>query len=288
MQSVHFRTVGEPIRVMTYNVLLSGIAPRALSGRADVTWTQSVEEVANSLIDARTNLPVADIVLMQEIGHIESWKMLMRRIQSHYPYQTRQSETLAIVSARTAPMTAHEDTKLFATNQLYKFGTRAAHFDGMRLSVLDIHLNAWPQDAATRMLDAQEARRRLDALRRDKPRNAFVVAGDFNTAMSDDIAFSTIVTTLGVPGLHNPSVNRPKWANSFFEWALDTWYCCVPTPTPHSGGSMFSSRLDYVFLYPSLDRNLMLTKLDERILLEAKASDHKPVVVTFQRIQSIG
>ncbi len=263
---------GHIISLLTYNAIISGELARFVNCMMCIPQSNSIEQMTKQLFIDEHGIPRVHFALLQEVGDPTGWNDLCKQLRPYYPHQSPQTNDLGVLAVETFPFRTEQFMVFPKTLSFYAFGTMVIHFSNpqYKLSVLNVHPTAESIDWGIRRSDLIEIRKRLDDLRKRFPDRGIIFAGDFNTHLTDP-HFKELVEILGVP------MNQPiDPENSFYAGGYDQNQSHIPKESnKHTADS---SRLDYIWVFSSLDGKVQLSKLGERVLRGVRTSDHKPII----------
>jgi hypothetical protein len=273
------------LRVLTYNTILSGQFVRVVNCMPCLSQSVSAQRVKNEALVDEHDFPVADVVAFQETGSEDGWKALVAQITPYYPNITPFNNSLLTASTKEVPMGVKEPfVSIPGHAPFYPFGMMITHFPQYRFSLMNIHPSAESYPWQQRAQDLAFIRSRLDKLRNIHKSHAIILAGDHNVNLYKPLEFTGMFRILGLeraiknPFL-NPSVPQRQRDYSFYGGGRTRWVPGRPSPIPYSSNP---TRLDYIWVFSSVDGTVTAEYRDERIMFEATASDHKPVFAMFE------
>lgn len=268
------------VRVLSYNTILSGQLVRAVNCIWCIPQWSSAQKIrTDALVDEHGEAAV-DVIALQETGSQVGWNALTTQIKRLYPHQTIYTGSLTTVSTSQFPMTSESFNELTAHAPFYPFGTMISHFPENRFSILNIHPSAESYPWFQRERDLQQIRLQLDSLRNRYPSHAVILAGDHNVNLYNNFEYMAMFRILGLErAVTNPFLKPdavgPQRHYSFYHGANTVWPTNRTTPVAYSGES---TRLDYIWVFPSVDNTVSAVYEEEHILYNVNASDHKPVL----------
>ena len=266
------------ICVVSYNAILSDSLARLINCMPCHPQDSSVEEMVRQVFIDEHGMPRVHFAVFQEVGDTQGWSYLKKLLKRYYPNQSLQTYDVGVISALGYEFRAEPIRYFPKTLDFYPFSTMVIHFDKHRISVLNVHISAESQKWKTRREDLIVVKERLDDLVNRFPQHGIILTGDFNTHLTSP-HFPELVKILQVP------MDQPlDRENSFYLGGRDKY--AQHDPSKSWGDTMDSSRLDYLWVFPSKDGKVRLTKLSERVLREVRASDHKPLL-SYVKIEYI-
>lgn len=258
------------ICIISYNAILSDSLARLINCMPCHPQNSSVEEMVRQVFKDEHGMPRVHFAVFQEVGDTEGWSYLKKLLKRYYPNQSLQTYDLGVISSLGYQFRTERIQYFPKTLDFYPFSTMVIHFDEHMISILNVHISAESQKWETRRQDLLVVKQRLQNLVHRFPHHGIILTGDFNTHLTSE-HFPTLVKILDVP------MDQPiDKENSFYLGGHDKY--ATHDPASVRGDTMDSSRLDYLWVFSSTDRNVRLTKLSERILREVRASDHKPLL----------
>lgn len=260
----------EIICVISYNAILSDGLARLVNCMACHPQDSSIEEMARQVFIDEHRMPRVHFAIFQEVGDTNGWSYLKKLLKQYYSNQSLQTYDLGVISCNGYEFRTEKIRYFPKTIDFYPFSTMIIHFDKQKISVLNVHISAESQSWETRRKDLIVVKQRLDDLVRRFPNHGIILTGDFNTHLTSP-HFPELVKILQVP-MDQPIDNE----NSFYLGGYDTY--SEHDPEKSWGDTKDSSRLDYLWVFSSRDGKVLLTKLNETVLREVKASDHKPIL----------